>query len=92
VSGFPGARSLTSVEAEIKEHFRLKADAIRAQLDAWKALDDGKPTAGEPSDFSGTRGGASFDKAAKDLRKLLDELSPPPPAPRRNPGRASRKA
>lgn len=46
---------------------------------------------GEPSDFSGSRGGANFDKAATDLRKLLDGLAPPPPTPRRNPGRSTRK-
>ncbi|BEJ13516.1 hypothetical protein CspHIS471_0306900 [Cutaneotrichosporon sp. HIS471] len=79
-------------EAEIKEHFRLKADAVRAQLEAWKVLDDGKPTAGEPSDFSGVRGGVKFGKAAADLLQLLDELSPPTPTVRRNPGRATRKA
>lgn len=94
VSNIP-KNQLTSVEAEIKEHFRLKADAIRAQLDAWKVLDDDKPTAGEPSDFS-MRSGTDFGKAATELRKLLDELSPPAPAPapapRRNPSRATRKA
>ncbi|KLT45850.1 hypothetical protein CC85DRAFT_86895 [Cutaneotrichosporon oleaginosum] len=84
---------LTKVEDEIKQHFRLKANAIRAQLDEWQAKDDGKPTADESANFSGaTKGGLTFDAAAAELHKLLDTLSAPVPKPRRNPSRTGRKA
>ncbi|GMK56583.1 hypothetical protein CspeluHIS016_0304230 [Cutaneotrichosporon spelunceum] len=65
----------TPFEVEIKEHFRLKTGAIRAQLEAWKALDDGRPTAGEPANVIGVRKGVRFDQAAANLRTLLDELA-----------------
>lgn len=78
-------------ENEIKTHFRLKANSIRAQLDRWKQEDDGRPTnrdnfglvhAGGPLSSSSSSSGASssqtpFDIAAKHLRELLDELDPP---------------
>lgn len=72
-------------ENEIKTHFRLKAKSIRAQLDRWKAEDDGKPTnrdyfsVGPPSSSSSGASSSqtAFDVAAKHLRDLLDELDPP---------------
>lgn len=70
-------------ENEIKTHFRLKAKAIRAQLDRWKAEDDGKPTnrdyfgVSPPNTASGASSSQTpFDVSAKHLRSLLDELDP----------------
>ncbi|KAL1412563.1 hypothetical protein Q8F55_000310 [Vanrija albida] len=70
-------------ENEIKTHFRLKADVIRAQLEQWKTIDDGKSTTGDSytsvqsatSDRSSSKA-TSFETAADRMRELLEELKP----------------
>lgn len=97
--------SLTfAVEHEIKTHFRLKANAIRGQIDKWKALDDGKATEHDGAmtatasvgSSSRSSGKGSFDAIADSLLAQLDLLAPPPPpkamgTPKRNPGRAVKR-
>lgn len=71
-------------ENEIKTHFRLKAKAIRAQIDRWKAEDDGKTTnrdyvgiSPQAPSSNASSSQTPFDVAAKHLLSLLDELDPP---------------
>ncbi|KAK4687368.1 hypothetical protein P7C73_g2746, partial [Tremellales sp. Uapishka_1] len=64
-------------ENEIKTHFRLKANAIREQLDKWKQMDDGKPIISQNpgrSEAASSTGETAFDKSSAVLRRLLDEL------------------
>lgn len=75
-------------ETEIKTHFRLKAKAIRAQIERWRADDDGKTTSrdsfsmgGGPSSSSAESGSQSaFNAAADRLLKLLEGLDSVPAA------------
>lgn len=71
-------------ENEIKTHFRLKAKAIRAQIDRWKAEDDGKATnrdyvgiSPQAPSSNASSSQTPFEVAAKHLLSLLDELDPP---------------
>ncbi|WWC92891.1 uncharacterized protein L201_007853 [Kwoniella dendrophila CBS 6074] len=61
-------------ENEIKTHFRLKARSIKQQIENWKALDDGKACASENFSLTSAGAGVSFDAAAKEMKRLLDDL------------------
>ncbi|WVO14986.1 hypothetical protein L204_102629 [Cryptococcus depauperatus] len=75
-------------ENEIQTHFRLKASAIRTQIEKWKTLDDGKMIHGDgwtdanagPNTNPDIR--KSFDGAAAEVKRMLCELEgKQPPAP-----------
>ncbi|KAG6337349.1 hypothetical protein ID866_1722 [Astraeus odoratus] len=62
----------------IRTHYRLKADAIVAQLDHWLSLDDGRPTTGD-SAFTSTKTEATpssngFKKDVEEMQSLLQQL------------------
>ena len=48
-----GTLTNSAVASEIRTHFRLKAQAIREQLDRWQAMDDGNATAGDSMSAAG---------------------------------------
>ncbi|WVR07973.1 hypothetical protein IAU60_005016 [Kwoniella sp. DSM 27419] len=69
-------------ENEVSTHFRLKAEAIRKQIEQWRKLDDGQPVAADgyvaPYLGSGTQGSSSmtcFERAAAEMLTLLDDLT-----------------
>ncbi|GFZ49786.1 hypothetical protein JCM24511_07189 [Saitozyma sp. JCM 24511] len=71
-------------ESEIRTHFRLKAKSIRKQLEAWKKLDDGRDidsyahsgfgSSSAAALHTGDKARKAFDKAADEVRRLLDDL------------------
>lgn len=62
----------------IRTHYRLKAQAISAQLDKWLALDDGKPISGDAFNISGRNDSSSsssaFKKDVEEMQNLLKHL------------------
>lgn len=62
----------------IRTHYRLKADAVIAQLDGWLASDDGKQTTGDSGQSSGkcdaTSSSNGFKKDVEEMQSLLRQL------------------
>ena len=61
----------------IRTHYRLKAQAISAQLDKWLAQDDGKPISGDAFNISGRSDSSSssaFKKDVEEMQNLLRQL------------------
>lgn len=63
----------------IRTHFRLKAESIKKQLDAWLAKDDGKVTSGDggyngmgKADAAGSSNG--FLKDINEMKAMLTQL------------------
>ncbi|KIY34108.1 ubiquitin-conjugating enzyme family protein [Cryptococcus gattii E566] len=68
-------------ENEIKTHFRLKAKAIRQQIEKWREMDDSKEVEADywggahaHTSVTSTLSKRSFEAAAKEVLRLLDEL------------------
>ncbi|OXC68093.1 hypothetical protein AYX13_03304 [Cryptococcus neoformans] len=66
-------------ESEIKTHFRLKAKAIRQQIEQWREMDDNKEVeadywGGAHTSAASALSNRSFETAAKEVLRLLDEL------------------
>lgn len=63
----------------IRTHYRLKADAITAQLDSWLTLDDGKHISGDSAFTSGAKADATsssngFKKDVEEMQRLVRQL------------------
>lgn len=60
----------------IRTHYRLKSQAIVAQLDRWLTMDDGKPTVGDSFSTKHEGGGSSngFKKDVEEMQQLLRQL------------------
>ncbi|KIR36597.1 ubiquitin-conjugating enzyme family protein [Cryptococcus deuterogattii MMRL2647] len=68
-------------ENEIKTHFRLKAKAIRQQIEKWREMDDSKEVEADywggahaHTSVTSALSKRSFEAAAKEVLRLLDEL------------------
>jgi len=60
----------------IRTHYRLKSQAIIAQLDKWLTMDDGKATVGDSFSTRHDAGGSSngFKKDVEEMQQLLRQL------------------